>query len=92
MCFARSHNQQRLLFYTVLADWFCITEVESVYCAVRTESLYKIDTFVFKGLSKMNSSCTRARQEGIWRMEVEIRTFLIRRWMASESSASRCGR
>jgi len=28
---------------TTLTDWFCITEVESVYCAVRTESLYKID-------------------------------------------------
>ena len=36
-----SQNKQRLLPYTSLADWFCITEVESVYCAVRTESLYK---------------------------------------------------
>ena len=26
--------------------------------------------FVFKVLSKMKSSCPRARQEGIWRMEV----------------------
>jgi hypothetical protein len=34
-----SHSRQRLLPYTRLADWFCITEVESVYCAVRTESL-----------------------------------------------------
>jgi len=40
-----SQNRQRLLPYTTLADWFCITEVESVYCAVRTESLYKTDTF-----------------------------------------------
>jgi len=30
---------------TALADWFCIIEVESVYCAVRNESLYKIDTY-----------------------------------------------
>ena len=37
----------------------------------------------FKGLSKTKSSCPRARQEGISRMEV----FLIRRLMASESSA-----
>jgi len=26
---------------TILTDWSRITEVESVYCAVRTESLYK---------------------------------------------------
>jgi len=31
--------------FTALTDWFCITEVETVYCAVRTESLYKPDTF-----------------------------------------------
>jgi len=40
-----SQNRQRLLPYTTLADWFCITEVESVYSAVRTESLYKTDMF-----------------------------------------------
>jgi len=45
LCFVRSHNQQRLLPYTVLGDWFCITEVEGVYCAVRTKSLYKTDMF-----------------------------------------------
>jgi len=28
-----------------LTDWFCVTEVESVFCAVRTESLYKTDKF-----------------------------------------------
>jgi len=39
-----SQNKQRLLIYT-LADWFCLTEVESVYCVVRTESLYKTDVF-----------------------------------------------
>jgi len=39
-----SHNRQRLLPYKILADWFCITEMGSVYCAVRTES-YKIDIF-----------------------------------------------
>ena len=40
-----SHKKQRPLPYTTLADSFCITEVESVYCAVRTEFLYKTDTF-----------------------------------------------
>jgi hypothetical protein len=29
-----------------ITDWFCITEVESIYCAVRTESLYKTNTFL----------------------------------------------
>jgi len=38
-----SHNKRRLLPYTILVEWFCVTEVESVYCAVRTESLYKTD-------------------------------------------------
>jgi hypothetical protein len=47
-----SHSRQRLLPYTTLADWFCITEVESVYCVVRTDSLYTTDTLVFKGLSE----------------------------------------
>jgi hypothetical protein len=31
-------------YLTILPDWFCITEAESVYSAVRTESLYK-DTY-----------------------------------------------
>ena len=39
-----SQNKQRLLLYTTLADWFCITEIESVYCAVHNES-FKTDTF-----------------------------------------------
>ena len=28
-----------------LTDWFRITEVENVYCAVRAESLHEIDKF-----------------------------------------------
>jgi len=31
--------------YTSLADWFFVTEMESVYSAVRAESLYKADMF-----------------------------------------------
>ena len=34
-----SQNKQQLLSYTTLADWFCKTEVKSVYCTVRTECL-----------------------------------------------------
>ena len=40
-----SQNKQLLLPCKVLTDWFCITEVKSVYCAARTESSYKSDTF-----------------------------------------------
>ena len=40
-----SQNKQRLLPYTTLTDWLCTTEMESVYCAVRSESLYKTDNF-----------------------------------------------
>ena len=36
-----SENKQRLFPYTALTD--CITEIESVYCAVRTECLYIIN-------------------------------------------------
>jgi len=28
--------------YETLTEWYCITEVESVYCAVRTEFLYRV--------------------------------------------------
>jgi hypothetical protein len=38
-----SQNKQQLLPYKTLRDWIFITEVESVYSAVRTESLYKTD-------------------------------------------------
>jgi hypothetical protein len=42
---ARRTNLCILVSRTTLTDWFCITVAESVYCAVRTESLYKTDTF-----------------------------------------------
>ena len=35
-----SENKQPVFPYTALTDWFFITETESVYCAVRTESIY----------------------------------------------------
>jgi hypothetical protein len=35
-------NKQRLLPHTALTDWFCLTELESAYCAVRAESLYRV--------------------------------------------------
>jgi hypothetical protein len=37
---------------------FCITEVDSVYCAVRTQPLYTTDPFAFKGLRAIDTvSC-----------------------------------
>ena len=47
----RSRSRQRLSYKT-LADWFRLTEVESVYCTVRTEAVYVPPTrLVFKGFS-----------------------------------------
>ena len=46
-----SLDKQRLLLYTELGDGFFITQMESVYCAVRTGSLNKKELlFVVKGL------------------------------------------
>jgi hypothetical protein len=44
MCFVRISEQHKLLPYKTLKRLVFITEVESVYSAVRTESLYKTDT------------------------------------------------
>jgi hypothetical protein len=38
-------SEQILFALYVINSLVFITEVESVYCAVRTESLYKTDTF-----------------------------------------------
>ena len=45
MCFVENLEKQQLLSYTTLKhlnDWSYITEVDSVYRAVRTESLYRV--------------------------------------------------
>jgi len=34
--------------YITLRDLSCVTEMGRVYCAVRSESLYKTDTFFLK--------------------------------------------
>jgi len=36
-----SQNKQRPLPYATLTDWFCTTELEIVYYAVRIEALRK---------------------------------------------------
>ena len=43
-------NKQQISSYTILRDWFCTTEVWSVYCAVRNESSIKQTRFAFKRL------------------------------------------
>jgi len=48
----RSHNNKRLLSYTILVEeWFCVTEVESVYCVVRVESLNTTDLLSIERVS-----------------------------------------
>jgi len=47
---ARMLNLCVLVPRTILTGLFCITEAETVYCAVRTESYIKQARFVFKGL------------------------------------------
>jgi hypothetical protein len=47
-----SQNKQRLLLCATFTDWFCITEVVSVYCTVVTDSLYKQIFSLVKGLSE----------------------------------------
>jgi hypothetical protein len=50
MCFVRISGEGGTFFlpYTALTECFCVIEVESVYCAVRTEPLYKTDTLHLK--------------------------------------------
>jgi hypothetical protein len=51
-----SHSRQRLLPYTTLADWFCVTEVERVFTAWYALSPYiKQTRLVFKGLNTLES-------------------------------------
>jgi hypothetical protein len=56
-----TENKQRLLSYTTLADWFCITVVESVYSAVRTDCLFDIKqvflTAVESAYSAVRTDC-----------------------------------
>ena len=53
-----SQNKQRRLSYA-LTDWFCTTEVESVYWAVRNEALHEAETSrLYKDLmNKKYKSC-----------------------------------
>jgi hypothetical protein len=50
MCFVRISEQTATFALQNIKRLVFITEVESVCSAVRAESLYKTDSFVFKGL------------------------------------------
>ena len=49
-CFVRPSEQTEIFPYITFTDWFCVPQVQSIYCMVRTESLHKTDTFILKGL------------------------------------------
>jgi len=59
----RTNSLFWFLAYNSLTYWFCITEVESVYCAVRTESYKRRYFFFLKALknSPTNMKVTNSR-------------------------------
>jgi hypothetical protein len=58
MCFVRISEQTAITFLYSIDRLAFITEVESVYSAVRTESLYiKQICFIFKGLIRYLQLC-----------------------------------
>jgi hypothetical protein len=73
-----SQNKQRVLSYKILTHWFCITEMESVYSAVRTESLYKTESCrLYKGL-------TTAFRNLPWQIQEEIEKNGIKEWKTTD--------
>jgi hypothetical protein len=75
----RPQNKQQLLSYTKLSDWFCITDVESVYYAVRTESVYKTGTFSIQGLTGSNDETHATVTKSplpIYRVRINHRSIL----------------
>jgi hypothetical protein len=58
MCFVRVSKQTAITFLYSISRLVFVTEMESVYCAVRTGSLYiKQICFVFKGLINNYARC-----------------------------------
>ena len=47
-----SRNKQQIFPYTKLKMAFFMTELERVYCAVRTDSLYSTDTSCIRSRNK----------------------------------------
>jgi hypothetical protein len=64
--FSGSQNKQRILPFTALIDYFFlyITVVESVYCAIRTGSLYKTDyVYICKGSTQQTGHHKKRQPE-----------------------------
>jgi len=57
MCFVWLSEQTVAFALYITNRLVFITEVGSVYCAVRTESLYNTETFRSKGVSSRNKIC-----------------------------------
>jgi len=55
LCVIYGSQGKRLHLLHSLTDWLCITEVENVYSAVRTESYIKQTSFVLKWLNLCNN-------------------------------------
>jgi hypothetical protein len=69
MCFVWISEQTATFTLQDIKRLVFITEVESVYSAVRTDSLYKTDTLVFKGLIT-----------SIWKPDCEENICVLRGW------------
>jgi len=54
------------------ADWFFITEVESVYCAVRTESLYNTAMFSLWRVKGQILSVTPYQKHALTKLPVSV--------------------
>ena len=52
MCFVWNSEQTVTFLLYIIKRLIYKTQVNSVYCAVRTESLYKTDTFRPKGIKQ----------------------------------------
>ena len=72
-----SQNEQRPLPYTTLTNWFCITEIAGVYCAVCTESLYERDTFFFQVSKQYSKEIADKILPDYWRKTVASTTHRL---------------
>ena len=59
MCFVRISEQTANFALDNIKRLVFITEVESVYCSVRTESLYNTDTFHHLKVNIGSTPCSR---------------------------------
>jgi hypothetical protein len=90
MCFLRISEHLRLLPYTTTPDWFCITKVEIVYCAVRTESLYITYGKSLRTYKSCCKWCSRASTQAWTRLILFANTFCRSAFGKSLCTYKRC--